>query len=151
MTKRTAIYERSPESHWHWSWLFTCRKQTHFIIHKFNFFLPLLKHIWQSLWQYFRKQPVCHTWLYLTVPIFQKLLQTLQSVSLWQVAAAAGASRLIWDTASTEHLSACSLWLLLSAPFHSRIASLPFLSMSAASSWNKQHVQLSNLCTYLLL
>lgn len=43
MTKRTAIYEISPESHWHWSWLFTCRKQTHFIVHKFNFFPPSVK------------------------------------------------------------------------------------------------------------
>lgn len=43
MSKRTAIYERSPESHWHWSWLFTCRKQTHFIVHKFNFFFPPVK------------------------------------------------------------------------------------------------------------
>lgn len=156
MTKRTAIYERSPESHWHWSWLFTCRKQTHFVIHKFNFFPPLLKHIWQSLWQYFQKQPVCHTWLYLTVPIFQKLLQTLQSMSVWQVAAAAGASRLIWDTelpqSTSQHVVCdCSLPHFTAGlhPCHSSVCQLLHPEISSMFSYQTfAHIYCFNIQRY---
>lgn len=135
MTKRTAIYERSPESHWHWSWLFSCRKQTHFIVYKFNFFPPSVKaHLTEPLAVLLEAASQWYMTLSDSSYFSEAPTNSSVHVSLTGCCCCRCKQTVIWDTGLPQSIlypSACSLCLLC-APFHSRIVSLPFLGISAA-------------------
>lgn len=153
MTKRTAICERSPESHWHSrSWLLTCRKQDTFHCPQISLFPPSVKaHLTEPLAVLLEAASLWY--MTLSDNSYFSEAPTNASVHVSLTSCCCCRCKQIWDKSfyrafcTPQHVvCACSV-----PHFPAGLCPCHSFGMSPASSWNKQHVQLSNLCTHLLL